>query len=66
MNRVLTCHFVVFQPVFRSRSKVKGEGQDQGQSSRSRSKIKVKMSSTGAEWSIVVLGFAKYTVNILG
>ena len=34
-----TWHFVVFQPVLRSRSKVRG----QGQSSRSRSKVVVKM-----------------------
>ncbi len=56
MKRVLTWHFVVFQPVLRSRSKVKGQGQS------SRSKVKFKMSFF--YWhgeSIMVLGFCKYS-----
>ncbi len=54
MKCVLTWHFVVFQPVLRSRSKVKVKGQGHRFSSRCHF-------STGAEWSIVVLGFAKYS-----
>ena len=54
INIVLSSHFVVFQPVLRSRSKVKIQGQGQRLGSKCHF-------STGAEWSIVVLGFAKYS-----
>ncbi len=66
---VLTWHFVAFQPVTRSRSKVRVKGQGQRSSSRSKVEVEVKCLvvylsvispfSTGAWWSIMVVGLAK-------